>query len=257
MVQWFVGSLYGTCEQCHQGRGGRAIAPARARVRRRRAGPRRLLPYLDPDGRFAAVLPRGPVRGAPGRRATCGTACSTMPAAPVTPPRSPSSTRSSTSSAPSSASTAREAIFARVLAGRAGSRSGSDCSALDPERTAPAGVLAMSPVAIRRRATLDAAAAGKVPVLIQHGTHDPLIPVQRCARPRARTARRSVSPPCSASTRWSTTSRSRACATRATGSPRCSRARSPTKPCPTTRSSSCRRSPPRSGSPRCCRASCP
>ena len=51
------------------------------------------------------------------------------------------------------------------------------------------------------------------PVLVQHGTNDPLIPVQR-SRDLARQLR-SACRPSIASTRWSIRSRSRACATRA------------------------------------------
>jgi thioredoxin 1 len=47
---------------------------------------------------------------------------------------------------------------------------------LDPARRAPAGVLAMSP--LPRRGDAPPGSLPDVPVLIQHGTHDPLIPVQ-------------------------------------------------------------------------------
>ena len=71
-----------------------------------------LLPYLDPDGRFAAVLPRGPHRGAGRARLRVvpdlGRGRRRRPRSST---RSTSSTRSSTSSAPSSASPRAEAIF--------------------------------------------------------------------------------------------------------------------------------------------------
>ena len=107
------------------------------------------------------------------------------------------------------------------------------------------------------RSTFDAARSTS-PVLIEHGTHDPLIPVQRSRDLARAAARRSASRPCTASTRWSTRSRSRACRTRralARDGPRGRAARR--SRCPRTRSSSCRRSRPRSSKPRCCKSDVP
>ena len=61
------------------------------------------------------------------------------------------------------------------------------------DRERPAGVLAMSPFVPTdlTRVDVDWAAAKQLPVLLQHGTEDPMIPVQRSPRPRqgARRAR--------------------------------------------------------------------
>jgi thioredoxin 1 len=143
-----------------------------------------LLPYLDPDGTFATVLPRAPleVPGTPGYAwyefgATDGDAG------------------------------AREALedldalvdeqcaelgFAREHAIFAGFSQGAGLALglalLAGEGARPAGVLAMSPAfVLDDPADFDARAAD-VPVLVQHGTHDPLIPVQR-ARDLARVLR--------------------------------------------------------------------
>jgi thioredoxin len=131
-----------------------------------------ILPYLDPEGRFAVVLPRGPV-SAPG---TPGFAWYEFGGAD-----------------PSAFDAARQALddlldeaceehgLARGEAFVGGFSQGAGMTlalALGPsDRPRPAGVLAMSPalpgdVDIAPEATA-------VPVLVQHGTHDPLVPVQR------------------------------------------------------------------------------
>ena len=72
-----------------------------------------LLPYLDPDGVFAAVMPRAPHRGAGHARLHVVRHVGGDAAADDSSRRRwPSSTRSSTSSARRSASTAQTAIFA-------------------------------------------------------------------------------------------------------------------------------------------------
>ena len=113
-----------------------------------------LLTYLDPDGEFAAVLPRAPIAapGTPGfmwydvrrRRRPAG-----------------SSTRSPSSTTLVDEQCARARARTRARRSSAGSRrapvsrSGSDCSAATAARP-PAGVLAMSPVRADA-ATVDAA----------------------------------------------------------------------------------------------------
>src|SRR5262245_9439556 len=61
---------------------------------------------------------------------------------------------------------------------------------LDPARRAPAGVLAMSPLP---RVGAAPVALPDVPVMIQHGTHDPMIPVQK-SRDMARELRAAGAP---------------------------------------------------------------
>jgi thioredoxin 1 len=131
-----------------------------------------ILPYLDPEGHFAVVLPRGPI-SAPG---TPGFAWYEFGGGD-----------------PSAFASARDALddlldaaceehgFARNEAFVGGFSQGAGMTlalALGPsDRTRPAGVLAMSPAL---PGDLDLAAdATAVPVLVQHGTHDPLVPVQR------------------------------------------------------------------------------
>ena len=111
-----------------------------------------------------------------------------------------------------------EAIFAGFSQG-AGLALGLGLFALDPERTAPAGVLAMSPFAPGVAQLSDAAAAGKVPVLVQHGTHDPLIPVKN-ARELARELAANGVPTVFREYPMEHKLLSRACATRAIGSTR-------------------------------------
>jgi thioredoxin 1 len=138
-----------------------------------------LLPYLDPDGVFAAVMPRAPL-AAPG---TPGFMWYDLMA-----------------NDPEAATTQFEHAYAELdalvdeqcaalgfdrtdavfagfsqgggLAIALGLYAGAD----DSPRVHPAGVLAMSPVAITGPISEE---ARSVPVLVQHGTNDPLIPVQR------------------------------------------------------------------------------
>jgi len=129
-----------------------------------------LLPYLDAEGHFAAAMPRGPIAapgtpgfawydfGDPGGYATAlglldefvDEQCETLGFA-----------RS-------------DAIFAGFSQG-AGLALG--LAVLPGERVRPKAVLAMSPALPVVLEVDDAARA--VPVLVQHGTNDPLIPVQR------------------------------------------------------------------------------
>jgi thioredoxin 1 len=137
-----------------------------------------LLPYLDPDGHFVTVLPRGPVAAPPGFAwydfglpeaevaAVFASAVDQLDdlldeaAAEHDLPRSEAIV----------GGFSQGAGLALALALRAG------------DRSRPLGVLAMSPALPHRsldeiRPDWDAAA--KIPVLLQHGTHDPLVPVAR------------------------------------------------------------------------------
>jgi thioredoxin 1 len=130
-----------------------------------------LLPYLDPDGLFATVLPRGPIAvpGTPGFSwydfadpdggvealglldALVDEQCAEL------------------------GFERTEAIFGGFSQG-GGLALGLGVYATDPPLVQPAGVLAMSPFVA---AGSISEAATKVPVFIAHGTNDPMIPVQR------------------------------------------------------------------------------
>jgi thioredoxin 1 len=137
-----------------------------------------LLPYLDPEGVFAAVMPRAPI-SAPG---TPGYMWYDMAggAADVT-----DQFVTALDALDAVVDEQCEALgFDRAGAIFAGfSQGGGLALALGlytaPDgrtRVPPAGVLAMSPAAMT--GPVDEAARS-VPVLVQHGTNDPLIPVQR------------------------------------------------------------------------------
>jgi thioredoxin 1 len=131
-----------------------------------------LLPYLDADGKFAAVLPRGPL------------------AAPGTPgfmwyPIGGDEARQGVASFDELDALVdeqcKELGFVRADAIFSGFSQGAGLAlglgVMDAERplVRPAGVVAMSPL---RADGPFAPEAREVPVLIQHGTNDPLIPVQ-------------------------------------------------------------------------------
>src|SRR5262249_25344319 len=129
-----------------------------------------LVPYLDPDGMFAVVLPRGP-HAAPG-----------TPGFMWYPFDDPSGFDTARAELDALVDEQCEALgFARseaILGGfsqGAGLALGLALYESDPPNVRPAGALAMSPMpgngALAEGAT-------DVPVLIQHGTNDPLIPVQ-------------------------------------------------------------------------------
>jgi predicted esterase len=149
-----------------------------------------LLSYLDPDGQFATVMPRGP-HAAPGAP---GFSWYDM-------------------SAPPSADTFAEVLdaldetldaacaeygFPRAEAIVGGFSQGAGLAlalALRPgESSHPAGALAMSPFLPGLEGLeIDDAAVASIPVLVQHGTHDQMIPVKQ-SRTLAR-ALRSVGVP--------------------------------------------------------------
>jgi thioredoxin 1 len=129
-----------------------------------------ILPYLDPEGQFAVVLPRGPlaVPGTPGFAwydfgSTDGDAGF-------------EAARQELDDLLDEA--CKEHGFDRSEAFVAGFSQGAGVTlalALGPsERPRPKGALAMSP-ALPGPFEI----AGDVPVLVQHGTYDPLVPVQR------------------------------------------------------------------------------
>ena len=138
-----------------------------------------LLPYLDPDGLFAAVMPRAPMPapGAPGYMwydMTGGgddvgsqflAALAELDALVDQQCEQLGLDRS-------------EAIFAGFSQGGGLALALGLFTAPDPDRVPvrPAGVLAMSPAAMTGPVDEH---ARDVPVLVQHGTDDPLIPVQR------------------------------------------------------------------------------
>jgi thioredoxin 1 len=132
-----------------------------------------LVPYLDPEGTFAVVLPRAPlpVPGTPGYAwydfgepaegslqalelldALVEDQCAALGFSRDT------------------------AIFAGFSQG-AGLALG--LGTLQNERSLPAGVLAMSPAVVLGDPDQFDPRATDVPVFVAHGTHDPLIPVQR------------------------------------------------------------------------------
>jgi thioredoxin 1 len=134
-----------------------------------------LLPYLDPEGRFCTVMPRGPVpvEGTPGfswfdLMSSEGFDATGFDAAL-------DALDDLVDSQCAEHDLARdEAIFAGF------SQGGALALALAlrrSERSKPAGVLAMSPFSAIDRVDVDWDAARDIPVLIQHGTEDPLIAV--------------------------------------------------------------------------------
>jgi thioredoxin 1 len=138
-----------------------------------------ILPYLDPDGLFVTLLPRAPI------------------AAPGTPGfmwyefNDPGAGYAAALAVLDEfvdeqceihGLDRRQAVFGGFSQG-AGLALGLGLFALEPSRVAPAAVLAMSPFAPAVAPLSDA--ASEVPVLIEHGTHDPMIPV-KIARALAR-----------------------------------------------------------------------
>ncbi len=131
-----------------------------------------LLPYLDPDGMFATVLPRAPhaAPGTPGfmwydfgRAGDAEGYASALAQLDALVDEQ----------CEANGLARREAIFAGFSQG-AGLALG--LGLLTAGRVPPAGVLAMSPVAPAGELAPHAAST---PVLLQHGTNDPLIPVQQ------------------------------------------------------------------------------
>src|SRR4051794_31303732 len=131
-----------------------------------------LLPYLDAEGQFATVLPRGPLPtpGTPGFMwydlADDGTGFASAVA----------ELDALVDEQCAALGLERaEAIFGGFSQG-GGLVLALALSAATASKTPPAGVLAMSPLAV---STELAPSATTVPVLVQHGADDPMIPVQR------------------------------------------------------------------------------
>ncbi|MFI5048172.1 MAG: thioredoxin, partial [Acidimicrobiia bacterium] len=137
-----------------------------------------LLPYLDPEGKFVTVLPRAPHAAPPG--------FSWFDLANG----DPEAVRQGQLDALAQLDDLLDAScaehgFAREDAIVAGFSQGGGLALLlglrHSDRPHPAGVLAMSPFAPAEGidADVDWEAARSVPVLLQHGTDDPMIPVAR------------------------------------------------------------------------------
>ena len=128
-----------------------------------------LLPYLDPDGRFVTVLPRGPV-AVPGMPGFAWYDFG-LPASEISAALDEAAAEHGVSRS--------EAIVGGFSQG-AGLTLALAFRASD--RPHPLGVLALSP-ALPQPSLDDIQpdwdAATKIPVLLQHGTHDPLVPVAR------------------------------------------------------------------------------
>jgi thioredoxin len=136
-----------------------------------------LLPYLDPDGTFATVLPRGPlsVPGSAGYgwydfggdiEAGEQAAVAELDALIDEQCAALGFARS-------------DAIFAGFSQG-AGLVLALGLGLLGPaDATRPAGIIVMSPALSAALAFEVDGAARAIPVLVQHGTRDPLVPVQR------------------------------------------------------------------------------
>jgi thioredoxin 1 len=131
-----------------------------------------LLPYLDPEGHFTTVLPRGPLATPPG---FAWVDWSDPEVSAVT-------LAESIAAVDALLDTECEARgFARGAAVIGGFSQGAGIAlavGLGPsEQARPAGVLAMSPSVSFDPAIVDVAAVHDVAVLLQHGTDDPMVQV--------------------------------------------------------------------------------
>jgi thioredoxin len=133
-----------------------------------------LLSYLDPEGHYVVVMPRGPVAAPPGFSWFDLTAADPVAAAEGF----------------AAAAAAIDDLIDAACAEHGLERSQSVVGGfsqggglalavgLGPgDRPRPAGVLAMSPFVVGDLIEIDADAVGDVAVLLQHGTDDPMIPV--------------------------------------------------------------------------------
>jgi thioredoxin 1 len=132
-----------------------------------------LLGHLDPDGRFAAVLPRGPVAAPPG--------FSWFDLASEDPAVVADGFAAALAAVDDLLDAqCAELGFDRAQAVVGGFSQGAGLAlalGLGPtERPRPAGVLALSPFAPPGLLGIDLETATDVPVLLQHGTNDPMIP---------------------------------------------------------------------------------
>ena len=132
-----------------------------------------LLGYLDPEGRFAAVMPRGPVAAPPG--------FSWFDITATEPEVLAEAFAAALAAVDDLLDTAcAEHGFDRAEAVVGGFSQGGGLAlaiGLGPsERVRPAGVLAMSPFVPPGLLGIDLEGARDVPVLLQHGSADPMIP---------------------------------------------------------------------------------
>ncbi|MFN8034362.1 MAG: thioredoxin [Acidimicrobiia bacterium] len=135
-----------------------------------------LLPYLDPEGHFVTVLPRGPIASPPGFAwYDFGAPAGTLPQGFVDGVDALDDLLDRA---------CEEHGFERATAVVGGFSQGAAVMVAlalrRSDRPHPAGVLAMSPAgAYLDLLDTDWDAAADVPLLVQHGTHDPLVPVKR------------------------------------------------------------------------------
>lgn len=136
-----------------------------------------LLPHLDPDGRFVTVLPRGP-EAAPGTPGFSWFDLADPAAAREGFSTAVGAFDEMVDDACTEYGTVRGEAFLGGFSQGAGVALVAGLGA--PEGRRPAGVLALSPF-LPSPDVLPAgpALAVDVPVMIQHGTHDPLVPVKR------------------------------------------------------------------------------
>jgi thioredoxin 1 len=132
-----------------------------------------LLGYLDPNGTYAAVMPRGPVAAPPG--------FSWFDLAAEDPEQIAEGFADALAAVDDLLDTAcAEHGFDRAQAVVGGFSQGAGLAlalGLGPsDRPRPAGVLAMSPFVPPGLLGIDLEAARDVPVLLEHGTNDPMIP---------------------------------------------------------------------------------
>ncbi len=137
-----------------------------------------LLPYLDPDGRFVTVLPRGPVAAPPGFAwYDFGLPDDELTVAFM-------SAVDQLDDLLDEAAAEHDLPRSEAIVGGFSQGAGVTLALAlrTSERPHPLGVLAMSPaLAVRSVDEIDPDwdAAAKIPVLLQSGTHDPLVPVAR------------------------------------------------------------------------------
>ncbi|HEX6311504.1 MAG TPA: thioredoxin [Acidimicrobiia bacterium] len=135
-----------------------------------------LLPYLDPDGRFATVLPRGPVSAPPGFAWYEWSPGGGFDAAGFT------SSLDALDDLLDAACDEHGLPRDEAVVGGFSQGAGMTLALASrrTDRPRPAAVLAMSPALPGLDALdVDWEAAKTLPVLVQHGTEDPLVPVQR------------------------------------------------------------------------------
>ena len=144
-----------------------------------------LLSYLDPEGRFLSVLPRGPVAAPPGFAWFDMAGVTAGGGSDATFPSSHDALDDLLDEVCAAHDKPRgEAIVGGFSQGAALALA---LGLRRSDRAHPAGVLAMSGYLPEVDGVdLDWDAAAEIPVLVQHGTDDPMIPVER-ARETART----------------------------------------------------------------------